>query len=350
VALFDLGPRQSSRLLILIHHLAVDGVAWRILLEDLMTAYQQVRRGENAQLPPKTTSFRDWAQKLAAYARTAELKQELGYWLAPARVKTPRLLMDYPVGPEANTEASARVVSVSLTAEETQALLHEVPTAYRTQINDLLLTALAQSFSQWTESRTLLVDLEGHGREAIFDDVDLSRTVGWFTTIFPALLNLEAWEPGEALKSIKEQLRAIPNRGVGYGLLRYLSGDEEIAARLRQSPQAEVSFNYLGQFDQLLPEGALFGPATESVGPARSPRGSGQCIACEDPAAIRWRSTRSSPGADCSWSGLTASAFISTRQSNIWLRIIHRLCVRSSPIACLQQQAVTRPRTSRWRI
>jgi amino acid adenylation domain-containing protein/non-ribosomal peptide synthase protein (TIGR01720 family) len=274
VALLDLGPRQSSRLLILIHHLAVDGVAWRILLEDLMTAYQQVRRGENAQLPPKTTSFRDWAQRLAAYARTAELKQELGYWLAPARVRMPRLPMDYPEGPGANTEASARVVSVSLTVEETQSLLQEVPKAYRTQINDLLLTALAQSFSQWTESRTLLVDLEGHGREAIFDDVDLSRTVGWFTTIFPALLNLEAWEPGEALKSIKEQLRAIPNRGVGYGLLRYLSGEEEIAARLRQLPQAEVSFNYLGQFDQLLPEGAPFGPATESVGPAHSPRGS----------------------------------------------------------------------------
>jgi amino acid adenylation domain-containing protein/non-ribosomal peptide synthase protein (TIGR01720 family) len=274
VALFDLGPRRSSRLLILIHHLTVDGVAWRILLEDVMTAYQQLSRGENAQLPPKTTSFRDWAQKLAAYARTAELKQELGYWLAQARVRAPRLPMDYPEGPGANTEASARVVSVSLTVEETQALLQEVPKAYRTQINDLLLTALAQSFSQWTESRTLLVDLEGHGREAIFDHVDLSRTVGWFTTIFPALLNLEALESGEALKSIKEQLRAIPNRGVGYGLLRYLSGDEEIAARLRQLPQAEVSFNYLGQFDQLLPEGAPFGSATESVGPAHSPRGS----------------------------------------------------------------------------
>lgn len=272
VVLFDLGPRQSSRLLILIHHLAIDGVAWRILVEDLMTAYQQLSRGENAQLPPKTTSFGDWAQKLAAYARTTELKQELGYWLAPARVRVPRLPMDYPEGPWANTEVSARVVSVSLTVEETQALLHEIPSAYRTQINDLLLTALAQSFSQMTESRALLVDLEGHGREAIFDDVDLSRTVGWFTAIFPVLLNLEAWEPGEALKSIKEQLRAIPNRGVGYGLLRYLSGDEEIAAQLRQLPQAEVSFNYLGQFDQLLPEGALFGPATESVGPARSPR------------------------------------------------------------------------------
>jgi amino acid adenylation domain-containing protein/non-ribosomal peptide synthase protein (TIGR01720 family) len=274
VALFDLGPRQSSRLLILIHHLAVDGVAWRILLEDLMTAYQQLSRGENAQLPPKTTSFRDWARKLAEYARTAELKQESGYWLAPARVRAPGLPMDYPEEPGANTEASARVVSVSLTVEETRALLQEVPNAYRTQINDLLLTALAQSFSQWTESRTLLVDLEGHGREAIFDDVDLSRAVGWFTTIFPALLNLDALEPGEAIKSIKEQLRAIPNRGVGYGLLRYLSGDEEIAARLRQLPQAEVSFNYLGQFDQLLPEGALFGPATESAGPAHSPRGS----------------------------------------------------------------------------
>lgn len=273
VAFFNLGPQQSSRLLILIHHLAVDGVAWRILLEDLMTAYEQLSRGENAQLPPKTTSFKDWSRKLAAHAQTAELKREMNYWLAPARAQTNRLPVDHPAGTDANTEAAARVVSVSLTVEETRALLQEVPNAYRTQINDLLLTALTQSFSQWTESRALLIDLEGHGREAIFDDVDLSRTVGWFTTIFPAVLTLESAQPGEALKSVKEQLRAIPNRGVGYGLLRYLSGDEEIAARLRQAPQAEVSFNYLGQFDQLLPEGAPFGPASESVGPVHSPRG-----------------------------------------------------------------------------
>ncbi len=274
VALFDLGPQQQSRLLLLIHHLVIDGVGWRILLEDLMTAYQQLSQGREVQLAPKTTSFRRWAQKLTEYAQTTELKQELDYWLAPARVHVAPLPVDYPEGRSANTAGSARTVSVSLTSEETRVLLQEVPNTYRTQINDLLLTALVQAFSRWTDERTLLVDLEGHGREAIFEDVDLSRTVGWFTTIFPVLLHLEkTTEPGEVLKSIKEQLRAIPRRGIGYGLLRYLSGDEEIVAQLRQLPPATVSFNYLGQFDQVLPESSPFGPAPESVGPVHSPRG-----------------------------------------------------------------------------
>jgi len=273
VALFDLGPRQSSRLLILIHHLVVDGVAWRILLEDLMTAYQQLSQGGDVQMPPKTTSFKHWARKLTAYAQTAELKQELPYWLAPARAQAATLPVDYPEGRSANTAGNAQTISVSLTGEETRALLQEVPNTYRTQINDVLMTALARSFSQWTGERTLLVDMEGHGREAIFDEVDLSRTVGWFTTIFPVLLNLaKAPGPGEALKSVKEQIRAIPGRGIGYGLLRYLSGDGEVAAQLRQLPQAEASFNYLGQFDQVLPESSPFGPAPESVGPVHSPR------------------------------------------------------------------------------
>jgi non-ribosomal peptide synthase protein (TIGR01720 family) len=152
--------------------------------------------------------------------------------------------------------------------------LQEAPEAYHTRINDLLLTALGQVLAEWTGKRTLLVDLEGHGREDIFDDVDLSRTVGWFTAIYPALLRLEkSRDPGEVLKSVKERLRTIPRRGLGYGLLRYLSGDEEIVEALRRLPQAEVSFNYLGQLDQALPADSLLAPARESGGPVHSPRG-----------------------------------------------------------------------------
>ncbi|MBO0782764.1 MAG: hypothetical protein J2P37_28450, partial [Ktedonobacteraceae bacterium] len=165
-------------------------------------------------------------------------------------------------------------VSVSLSVEETKALLQEAPEAYHTQINDLLLTALGQAFVRWTGRQTLLVDLEGHGREDIFEGIDLSRTVGWFTTIYPVILCLEKDSgPGEDIKSVKEQLRSIPNRGLGYGLLRYLSGDEMIAAALRRLPQAEVSFNYLGQLDQALPADSPFKPARESSGPVHSPRG-----------------------------------------------------------------------------
>ena len=272
-ALFDLGPQKPGRLLLVIHHLAIDGVSWRILLEDLWTAYQQLTRGKVINLPPKTTSFKRWAERLADFAQSAALQRETAYWLSQSWTRSSRLPVDYPGGD--NTVASACTVRVSLSTAETRALLQEVPAVHRTQINDVLLTALVQAFARWTGARSLLIDLEGHGREVIEEAVDLSRTVGWFTTRFPVLLDLERpVRPGEALKSVKEQLRRIPNRGIGYGLLRYLSGDAAIAERLRALPQPEVSFNYLGQFDQVLPVSSPFAWARDSSGPARSGQGS----------------------------------------------------------------------------
>ncbi|KAB8321062.1 non-ribosomal peptide synthetase [Tolypothrix campylonemoides VB511288] len=272
VAFFALGS-DTSRLLIVIHHLAVDGVSWRILLDDLQTAYQQLSRGEKIQLPPKTTSFKHWAEKLTVYARSDTPKKELTYWQGISRTQISRLPVDYGFG--TNTVASACTVSVSLSPSETRALLQEVPKAYKTQINDILLTALVQVVGKWTGNNSVLLNLEGHGREDIFEDVDLSRTVGWFTTIFPVLLELKATDNLEdAIKSIKEQLRAIPNRGIGYGLLRYLSGDAEITSTLQALPQAEVSFNYLGQLDSGMQENSFFKLAPESVGSQQSKLGS----------------------------------------------------------------------------
>ena len=185
---------------------------------------------------------------------------------------------DYPVAADANTEASAREFTVTLTPAETTALLQEVPPVYNTQINDVLLTALAQTFTGWTGGRTLLLDLEGHGREAPLDygkheDIDLSRTVGWFTTIFPVRLAVTTEEPGAALMAVKEQLRAIPNHGIGYGLLRYLHGDVAVRDALAVLPQPAVSFNYLGNFVQEWSDASPFAPAAESRGPLHSPRG-----------------------------------------------------------------------------
>src|SRR6185369_4222495 len=154
--------------------------------------------------------------------------------------------------------------------EETRALLKEVPGVYHTQINDVLLAALAEGLAEWTGNTSWLVELEGHGREEIIDGLDLSRTVGWFTSVYPVLLELTQDDPGATLKSIKEQLRAIPQRGIGYGLLRYLSRDKEIAQKLRSLPHAEIRFNYLGQFDQLLPESTSFGPSRGSSGATQS--------------------------------------------------------------------------------
>ena len=268
VILFNLGDTEPNRLFIVIHHLAVDGISWRILLEDLQQVYHQLSQGETVQLPPKTMSFQQWSEFLQQYAQSPELQKERDYWSRFSRQTLSRLPVDHPGG--ANSVACAGTVSISLGVEETCALLQEVPAVYRTEINDVLLTALVQVFAQWTGEQSLLVDLEGHGREAITNDVDLSRTVGWFTTIFPVVLSLEEiLETGEALKSIKEQLRSIPNRGIGYGVLRYLSRDEQLPLLL----PAEVRFNYLGQFDQVLPESSLFKLIHQTPGASRSATG-----------------------------------------------------------------------------
>ena len=164
-------------------------------------------------------------------------------------------------------------MTVSLNDNETRALLQEVPVAYRTQINEVLLTALARTLAKWTNSSSVLLDLEGHGREEILAGVDLSRTVGWFTTIFPVVIDLaEAPTSVAALRLVKEQLRAIPERGIGYGLLRYTSSAGEIVSALSDQPQAEIRFNYLGQTDRSLSQSSLFKPAPESTGPSQSPQ------------------------------------------------------------------------------
>ena len=270
VALFELGGQQPDRLLIIVHHLAMDGVSWRILLEDLQTAYRQLGQNAPIQLPLKTTSFQQWAKLLQQVIRSPRSgwRPDPDYWLAQAQQWAPKLPVDDPAGRAANSEASAEVVSIGLSETETSILLKEAPAAYHTQINDILLTALVQAFSPWTGSMVLRLDLEGHGREEMVEGVDLSRTVGWFTTLFPVRLDLEGIDqPGDAIKAVKEQLRRVPNRGIDYGLLRFL-GDETLRQKLGSLPGAEVSFNYLGQFDQLLAADAMFELAEESSGPA----------------------------------------------------------------------------------
>jgi len=166
-----------------------------------------------------------------------------------------------------NLIASARSVRLFLGEEETRALLQEVPRAYHTQINDVLLSAMAEGFAEWSGERRLLVDLEGHGREELGEEVDVSRTVGWFTTLFPILLEVgEGSDPGATLKRIKEQLRGVPKRGLGYGLLRSMRGEEGLTGKLARMQKAEIIFNYLGQLDQILDPG-MYVPAKESSGP-----------------------------------------------------------------------------------
>ncbi|HZO71112.1 MAG TPA: amino acid adenylation domain-containing protein [Ktedonobacteraceae bacterium] len=271
VASFDLGTTQ--RILLIAHHLIIDGVSWSILLEDLDMAYQQLSHGEEIHLPPKTSSFQQWAQGLLAYANSPAQKQEATNWLTISRTPITTLPVDRSSFQEVVTEASTQRIVGRLSQEETRALLQEVLKAYHTQINDVLLAALAETLREWTNGQAFLVDLEGHGREHMLPDIDLSRTVGWFTTIFPVLLNLAGQnKPGEVLVTIKEQLRSTPNHGIGYGLLRYLQPDPAIATQLLALPQAELSFNYLGQIDRISQEPAFFRPASELIGPNFSPQ------------------------------------------------------------------------------
>lgn len=265
VVLFDL-ETGGQRLLIVVHHLAIDGVSWRILLEDFERVYRQLQAGDRITLPPKTTSFQRWAERLDQLAQSPEVLKELKYWktlCGSLRTSAISALTEDSQRRD-NTEGSSRTFTVSLSADDTNALLQHVPRIYHTHIDDALLTALARAFP----AEALLVELEKHGREELFEDVDLSRTVGWFTSAFPVLLKSQG-TLGDALKATKEQLRRIPHGGIGYGLLRYLCRDEAVAREMSLLPRAEVSFNYLGQLDQMFQASGLFRLARESSGTTR---------------------------------------------------------------------------------
>jgi non-ribosomal peptide synthase protein (TIGR01720 family) len=274
VAYFMIDGKQTDRALLIFHHLVVDVVSVHILMEDFQTIYQQLSRGEAVGLPPKTTSFREWSLRLAGHAQSSELKRELSYWVESLSGHVPAVPLDYPAG--VDSEASTGTVLASLSVEETRALLREAPAATGARMQEFLLTALAQSWARWTGHHRLLVDVEGHGREYILENVDLSRTVGWFTSVYPMLLDIGgAAEPGEALRIIHAQMRRVPNRGIGFGLLRYLCNDEEVRRRISEAPRAEVNFNYLGELDQqgADPSGTPFRQARENKGPERSLKG-----------------------------------------------------------------------------
>ncbi|QFZ24669.1 non-ribosomal peptide synthase/polyketide synthase [Saccharothrix syringae] len=210
----------GGRLFLTAHHLVVDAVSWRIVVSDLETLLA------GGSLGPKTTAFADWARRLDRHVRAGGFDAALPHWAA------------VPVEERVPTRAgAARNVTVRLSRAETDALLREVPEAYRTQVNDVLLTALASAFGG-----RALVALEGHGREELFDGVDLSRTVGWFTAQFPVALEVPAGGWDTALKAVKEQLRAVPDKGLSYEALRY---DD----RGLTGPLPRVCFNYLGQWD-----------------------------------------------------------------------------------------------------
>jgi amino acid adenylation domain-containing protein/non-ribosomal peptide synthase protein (TIGR01720 family) len=248
----------GCRLLLVIHHLVVDGVSWRILLEDLQTAYGQLRSGQPVRLPAKTASFQAWSRALREYAAGAELARELTYWESLLAAPVPSLPRDFPAAGGRFRDAES--LELRLDAASTRALVQGAPTAYRARIEDLLLTALARTLCRWSGQPELLVELESHGREPL-GGLDLSRSVGWHTAVHPVRLR-PAPDLGDSIKAIKEQLRRVPRGGLGHGLLRYLA-PPELRARLEALPVPRVGFNYFGQFRE---HDGLFFPARESPG------------------------------------------------------------------------------------
>ncbi|MES4909621.1 condensation domain-containing protein, partial [Streptomyces sp. NPDC000395] len=274
---FDSGPEAAGRLLLVVHHLVVDGVSWRILLPDLQAAWEAATAQATPVLQPVGTSFRQWASDLAEYAQAPEREQELPLWQAILQSPEPQLGAR-PLDPARDTLDTAQRLTVTLTPEQTEPLLTQVPTLFHAGVNDVLLTALTLAVLRWRAERGrrggdggLLVDLESHGRHEDITAAELSRTVGWFTSQYPVRLDpgsfdeAQAWDGGDdlgrVLKRIKEQLRAVPHDGMGYGLLRYLN--PATSSRLAGLPAPQIGFNYLGRLP--IGQAAPWAPAAEST-------------------------------------------------------------------------------------
>ncbi|MGA4839088.1 amino acid adenylation domain-containing protein [Streptomyces sp. G45] len=258
---FDAGPDRPGRLHVVLHHFVIDGVSWRVLLPDLAAAWEQVKAGKQPRLAPVSTSVRRWAHALADEAnspgRTAELDRWTEIVAGPDPVLGSRLL-----DPATDTVATVDHLLVRVPVPVTEALLTKVPAAFRGGVNDGLLAALALAVTRWRRARgvdepTVLLRLEGHGREEqAVPGADLTRTMGWFTSMFPLRLDItgidvdEAFTggpaAGAAVKAVKEQSLAVPDKGLGYGLLRYLN--PETADVLRRHSTGQIAFNYLGRF------------------------------------------------------------------------------------------------------
>jgi amino acid adenylation domain-containing protein/FkbM family methyltransferase/non-ribosomal peptide synthase protein (TIGR01720 family) len=235
-ALFRAGDRPP-RLLWLAHHLAVDGVTWRILAEDLARAGAQLAAGARVELPPGTASFLQWARQLAAYAATDPPLAELDYWLARAE----------PDALPAGRPGARETALVWLDPQQTAALRGPAGRAYRTTVPELLLAALVRALERAAPRAARAIAIEAHGREHPLAGLDIARTAGWFTTIYPLLLEVPGDAPPAALLlAVKEQWRAVPWHGFHYGVLRWLRADT--GARLAALPAPRVLFNYLGEF------------------------------------------------------------------------------------------------------
>ena len=271
VALFDGGLTGPSEVLFVVHHIVADAVSLRILMEDFETTYLALRDGRTPVLPAPTASFADWARQLRAHANSDVASAEWDHWLEVGAGKRAWLKIDDPAA--ANAEADARVHEVWLDPAETEGLIRSLP-ARGITAHDALLAALAESLARHSSDGEIVVDVEGHGRQSLPGVSDATRSIGWFTALYPLALGqsraLGMTERHALVRSAREH---VPNGGIGYGLLRYFGGDRVRVEALRARSTPEVSFNYFGQVDAAFAHSALFATGREGYGPDRDPQG-----------------------------------------------------------------------------
>jgi non-ribosomal peptide synthase protein (TIGR01720 family) len=259
----------SDRLLLVIHHLVIDGVSWRILLEDLGRGYRQGLEGAAIHLGPKSTSFRAWSEAQSRFAAGRGPLEELPYWESVRRAAAASAVPN-ATPPFANLYGDCRSLSDSLSAEETEHLIASAGSAYHTEVNDLLLVALGRVMSGRQSGCAAWVTIEGHGRESLEENLDVTRTVGWFTSMFPFLLGLPQSDLSAQIRHVKDALRSVPRKGAGYGILRHLAPGTDASIRVFDE-RPRVSFNYWGQIARDV-EDHHFRFAEEPTGPSISPR------------------------------------------------------------------------------
>jgi non-ribosomal peptide synthase protein (TIGR01720 family) len=266
VALFSLGPDRPARLLIAVHHAVVDGNTMLLLVEDFLSAYQQLNRGEPMSLRAKTTAYKQVAEWWAIKAKSDEMRREEDDWLSFPWQHTP-LPIDFPQG-SGNTEASMRGVFTTFSIKETRALLQSVPRLYNVQVMDVLLWGLVEALTQWTGGEWAQIKVVDSGQtwKREMSHFDLSRTVGLFSCDALVMLKRpESTQPVEGLRSIREQIQRIPRHGLGYELLLRNCADPERRRQLQSVFKDEFKLNYHGRLETPFDQGPGFRPAREST-------------------------------------------------------------------------------------
>ncbi|MFZ1756567.1 MAG: MupA/Atu3671 family FMN-dependent luciferase-like monooxygenase [Caldilineaceae bacterium] len=248
VALFKLGNDQSDRLVITAHHLVIDGISWRVLLEEFAQAYTQLMAGMAINLPKKTTSYQLWSNKLIWYAQSEDLLQDAEYWLnnLPSGY-----IGNLPIDHQGvNAADSVDYVHVQLNKRATSSLVSVSQAVNSLRSIEVLVSVLGIALTHWMNENQIYLHIEGHGREPLFDDVDISRTVGWFTSLYPIFLRISQNRDTLAtILNIAQQIRKVPRNGISYGLLRYLTEGGSYSQKLSASPSPQILFNFHGQLD-----------------------------------------------------------------------------------------------------